>query len=386
MDFNGDNNVVAAQLQYNHNNGANSEDLATRVNNMSLENQENQDQPPPYYYSQMSTNNNQGLPQNFASDINNAIPQNAFQHNFQSNNNNGLPQNLAYNNNNNGIPFNNNNGIPFNNNNGIPFNNNNGIPFNNNNGIPFNNNNGIPFNNNNGIPFNNNNCNQQQNFIPMQFQQQAANNQLNNYEIPSEKVIKSSKSRPNLRNQKSGVFKILLLGGTGTGKSTIINTVTNYFLGGTLDNPKIVIPTKYYHVTEDEYSNKHTEAKVDDVTKSQTTKCSTYTFKHPDNPSSKFIFYDTPGLSDTKGIKQDDENIQEIINTAIAIGSLSAIVIIASGTEARVTPTIRNTLVRLGNNLPDELMANLLLILTKCNKGGACFSIDAFTKEIAKPK
>ncbi|RIB17860.1 hypothetical protein C2G38_2186224 [Gigaspora rosea] len=60
--------------------------------------------------------------------------------------------------------------------------------------------------------------------------------------------------------------------------------------------------------------------------------------------------------------------------------------VIASGTEARVIPAIKNTLVRLENNLPDDLMANLLLILTKCNKGGSCFSIDTSTKGIAKPK
>jgi hypothetical protein len=92
-------------------------------------------------------------------------------------------------------------------------------------------------------------------------------------------------------------------------------------------------------------------------------------------------------MSDTNGIEQDDKNIQEIINTAIDAGSLAAIIIIASGTEARVTPTIKNTLTRLANNLPDEVISNnLLLILTKCIKSSACFSEDAFVKEIAKPK
>ncbi|CAB4389893.1 unnamed protein product [Rhizophagus irregularis] len=195
----------------------------------------------------------------------------------------------------------------------------------------------------------------------------------------------TTRNRINLSGQ--GVFKVLLLGGTGTGKSTIINTMANYFLGGTLDNPKIVIPTKYYEVTEKEFASKHSEAKFDDVTKSQTTKCYNYTFKHPDNPAHEFILIDTPGLSDTNGVKQDDKNIQEIIDTAISAGSLSAIVIIANGTEARVTPSIKNTLVRLANNLPDDLIdRNLLLILTKCTKSSASFSEDAFTKEIAKPK
>ncbi|CAB4490851.1 unnamed protein product [Rhizophagus irregularis] len=191
----------------------------------------------------------------------------------------------------------------------------------------------------------------------------------------------------NLSGQSPCTCKILLLGGTGTGKSTIINMMANYFLDGTLENPKVVIPTKYFEVTENAFGRNDTEAKVGDVTRSQTTKCCNYEFKHPENPSCNFVFIDTPGMSDTNGIEQDDKNIQEIINTAIDAGSLTAIIIIASGTEARVTPTIKNTLTRLANNLPDEIVSNnLLLILTKCTKSSASFSEDVFAKEIAKPK
>jgi GTPase Era involved in 16S rRNA processing len=140
------------------------------------------------------------------------------------------------------------------------------------------------------------------------------------------------------------------------------------------------------HSSISEFASQHSEARIYDVTKSQTTKCHNYSFNHPDNPAYKFIFIDTPGLSDTNGIKQDDKNIKEIVNAAISAGSLSAIVIIASGTEARMTSSIKNTLVRLANNIPDELINNLLLILTKCSKASACFSANAFEREIAKPK
>ncbi|CAB4490857.1 hypothetical protein RhiirA1_524305 [Rhizophagus irregularis] len=207
------------------------------------------------------------------------------------------------------------------------------------------------------------------------FGQNRRNNGMNN------------QSRINLTGQTPQTSKILLLGGTGTGKSTIINMMANYFLGGTIENPKVVIPTKFFKVTENAYERNNSEAKIGDVTKSQTTNCCNYTFKHSGNSFYDFIFIDTPGMSDTNGIEQDDKNIQEIINAAINVGSLTAIVIIASGTEARVTPTIMNTIIRLRNNLPDEIVYNnLLLILTKCTKSSACFSEDTFSKEIAKPK
>ncbi|CAG8831377.1 26991_t:CDS:2, partial [Gigaspora margarita] len=89
---------------------------------------------------------------------------------------------------------------------------------------------------------------------------------------------------------------------------------------------------------------------------------------------------------DTNGVKQDDKNIQEIIYTAILAGPLSAIVIVANGTKARVTPSIKNTLIRLSNNFRDDLLGNLLFILTKCTKSSASFTEGAFSKEIAKPK
>ncbi|CAG8659117.1 14006_t:CDS:2, partial [Racocetra persica] len=175
--------------------------------------------------------------------------------------------------------------------------------------------------------------------------------------------------------------KILLLGMTGAGKSTFINRLTNHFKGGSPQNLKIAIPTKYLKVTENETT--HSEKDIDDERKSKTRECKAYSFTDPKDQSNKFIFIDTPGLSDVDGAEQDKENITKIIKSTLDAQQLSGIAIVANGTEARFTSAMKNTLEQLANNLPDKLLDNLLLILTKCEEHTATLNPDTF---FAKPK
>ncbi|KXJ81922.1 hypothetical protein RP20_CCG016928 [Aedes albopictus] len=162
---------------------------------------------------------------------------------------------------------------------------------------------------------------------------------------------------------------IILLGETGSGKSTLINYLTNYFHNSTLENLKIAIPTKHYKATE---GLNHHEDNVQDSSNSQTRACTVYNFRKEDTICS---FIDTPGLSDTKGVTQDDFNIQQIMGAAEQSGELTAIILVINGTQARATVNLRNTFCMLRSSIPDVLQKNLVVVLTNCSATSANFDL-----------
>lgn len=92
------------------------------------------------------------------------------------------------------------------------------------------------------------------------------------------------------RNKQNKV--ILMVGETGTGKTTIINTFVNYLLGVKFKDQEL------YHITEE------TEDK--DQSQSQTCEITVYEVFHEENPTSLTII-DTPGYGDTEGYEKDKE-------------------------------------------------------------------------------
>ena len=74
----------------------------------------------------------------------------------------------------------------------------------------------------------------------------------------------------------SAEHNVLLLGETGSGKSTVINMIVNFCRGGNVTNIKVAIPTKYLRCTEKDFVGNHSEQNVKDTTKSQTAKCTIY--------------------------------------------------------------------------------------------------------------
>lgn len=149
---------------------------------------------------------------------------------------------------------------------------------------------------------------------------------------PSKMIAKCQIGDPQLLNTCEKV--IILVGATGTGKSTLINGITNYILGVNWNDRyrfKLIIE-------ESNQSQIH----------SQTSWITAYSF-HPmkgSKMSHAITIIDTPGFGDTRGIDRDKEIIGQIkeyfsLHPPVGIDQLHAVVFVTQSSLARLTPTQR---------------------------------------------
>lgn len=183
----------------------------------------------------------------------------------------------------------------------------------------------------------------------------------------------SSKRNSTDRSSRTTVYpanfdiipKILLIGETGSGKSTFINYLYNYFRKGDLNNLKIAIPCKYHPYPTEQFS--HNELNIHDNTQSKTNSCTQYVFT--DSTTNKqYLFLDTPGLSDTRGVEQNEINLNRIIDAITKLGNITTIMIIINGSISRLTSYLRSIIACLNGNLPDIIFENVIVVLTNVKK------------------
>ncbi|XDV19360.1 hypothetical protein PO909_024844 [Leuciscus waleckii] len=98
------------------------------------------------------------------------------------------------------------------------------------------------------------------------------------------------------RNKQNKV--ILMVGETGTGKTTIINTMINYLLGVKFEDEE------WYEITDED------EDDIDE-TQSQTSEITVYEVFVEENPTSLTII-DTPGYGHTEGYEKDEEISEDL--------------------------------------------------------------------------
>ena len=158
------------------------------------------------------------------------------------------------------------------------------------------------------------------------------------------------------RNRGQEEKTIIVLGATGSGKTTFINGVFNYILGTEWKDD-----FRYRLIQEIEEPNQ---------ARSQTQWITAYTIHHQPwfNVPYTITIIDTPGFGDASGIERDKritDQIREFFSTrgSKGIDQIDAVGFVAQSSQARLTPTqeyiFESILTLFGNNIAENII-NLL--------------------------
>nr|CAI5858609.1 unnamed protein product [Callosobruchus analis] len=168
-------------------------------------------------------------------------------------------------------------------------------------------------------------------------------------------------------------INILLLGTTGVGKSTFINSVANYLTFADFDIAKeeklnVLIPCTFKIRDKDqeeqtvkvgEEDNNETQTVGDSATQD----VKTYVF--PIKKGKYMVrLIDTPGMGDTRGIDQDNSNSESILSYIGKLKELHAICYLLKSNETRSTVFFEYCLTQIFSRLDKSATDNLIFIFT----------------------
>ncbi|XP_063691968.1 uncharacterized protein LOC134824157 isoform X1 [Bolinopsis microptera] len=168
-------------------------------------------------------------------------------------------------------------------------------------------------------------------------------------------------------------INILILGETGVGKSTWINSFANYITYDTLKsaieeskaNPIVTIPSKFTF-TKDGFTREVMIGKEDlneahEIGESNTQGARTYPFKVG---GAIVNIIDTPGIGDTRGSKQDDENMEKILAHLTYYDELHGIIVLLKPNNARLGIMFKHCIQQLLSHLHRDAAQNISFLFT----------------------
>ncbi|OMJ67220.1 hypothetical protein SteCoe_35675 [Stentor coeruleus] len=158
-------------------------------------------------------------------------------------------------------------------------------------------------------------------------------------------------------------YCILVLGGTGCGKSTFVNTFINVVLNRDPENLIIAVESKPYPNVHEDFI---IESEGEDINSklSHTKAVHYYKLSSEITNNKTILLVDTPGLGAAEGIKMDDSFIDKIIDAARTIPRINAIIVIEKSTTNRQTALVEYCLYRISEVIPNDFERKVILGIT----------------------
>jgi hypothetical protein len=192
------------------------------------------------------------------------------------------------------------------------------------------------------------------------------------FTLPEMKLLPSALETSKIESKE---INILLLGETGIGKSTFINAFANYLAYDSIeraekDGPIILIPVSFTMNNDEQFDG--CEIKLDEQNNSNedfdhpgqtiTQHCQSYLFNL--RADTKLRIIDTPGIGDTRGISQDDKNIQSILSYVSHLSHLNVVCILLKPSTPRLHVLFRSCLEQIFNFLGPNARDNIVFCFT----------------------
>ena len=184
------------------------------------------------------------------------------------------------------------------------------------------------------------------------------------------KEVISSEIPPSRKTE----INVLLLGESGVGKSTFINAFVNYLVFDTLQQaeqsePIVLIPVSFLTTIGDHFEEcivKFGDVDVNENHQHQgqsvTQHCRSYLFHLDDRFILRLI--DSPGMGDTRGLAQDDKNIEHILTYVNNLSHLNAVCFLLKPNASRLNVFFRSCINQLFTYLTPIAYDNVIFCFT----------------------
>ena len=152
-------------------------------------------------------------------------------------------------------------------------------------------------------------------------------------------------------------YKMLLIGETGSGKTSFLNLLCNSKLfeelGTSIDVEKFNRIKNY------------NDLKIEDSTaRAMASKTSEAKFYNTKVCEMRMTVIDTPGFGDSRGLKKDEVNVKKIIDALRHQDYINCVCLVINGRQSRMTASLKYVLAEISTILPREIFNNIIVVFT----------------------